>query len=103
MNALAKTLQNNDLRLSPGLFLPGLKIDKLDGIHVDRQKRVIDRSGQFSHISGFIAQQFIESAQESDIVDCEISASSLRHDTYRLWTGAAATQHGLRSVREIYT
>jgi hypothetical protein len=42
MNALAKTLQDNDLSFSPGLFLPGLKIDKLDGIHVDRQKRVIN-------------------------------------------------------------
>jgi hypothetical protein len=56
MNALAKTLQDNDLRLSPGLFLSGLKSDKLDGIQVDRQKRVIDRSGQFSHIPGFIPQ-----------------------------------------------
>ena len=103
MNALAKTLQDNDLRLSSGLFLPGLKIDKLDGIHVDRQKRVIDRSGQFSHISGFIAQQFIESTQKPDIVDCEISASSFRHDSYRLRTGVPATPRGLRALREIYT
>jgi hypothetical protein len=56
MNALAKTLQDNDLRLSPGLFLSGLKSDKLDGTQVDRQKRVVDRSGQFSHIPGFIPQ-----------------------------------------------
>jgi len=36
MNALAKTPQNNDLCLSPGLFLPGLQFDKLNGIQVDR-------------------------------------------------------------------
>ena len=60
MNPLAKTPQDNDLRLSPGLFLPGLKIDKLDGIHVDREKRVVDRSGKFSHIPRLIPQQFVE-------------------------------------------
>ncbi len=103
MNALAKTFQNNDLRLSPGLFLSGLKSDKLDGIQVDRQKRVIDPSGQFSRISGFISEQFVERTQQPDIVDCEVRASSFRHDSYRLWTGVAATQHTLRSIREIYT
>jgi len=103
MNALAKTLQNNNLRFSPGLFLPGLKIDKLDGIQVDRQKRVVDRSGQFSHKPGFIPQQFVERTQEPDIVDCKICASSFRHDSYRLRTGVPATQRGLRAIREIYT
>ncbi len=103
MNALAKTPQDNDLRLSPGLFLPGLKIDKLDSIQVDRQKRVVDRSGQFSHKPGFIPEQFVERTQEPDIVDCEISASSFRHDSYRLRTGVPATQRGLRAIREIYT
>jgi hypothetical protein len=44
MNALAKTPQDNDLRFSPGLLLSGLKIDKLDGIQVDRQKPIVDRS-----------------------------------------------------------
>jgi hypothetical protein len=44
MNALAKTPQDNHLRFSPGLLLSGLKIDKLDGIQVDRQKRIVDRS-----------------------------------------------------------
>ena len=97
MNALAKTPQDNDLRFSPGLFLPGLKIDKLDGIQVDRQKRIVDRSGQFSHIPGFIPQQFVERTQEPDIVDCEISASSFRHDSYRLRTGVPATQRGVAS------
>ena len=60
MNALAKTPQDNDLRFSPGLFLPGLKIDKLDSIQVDREKRIVDRSGKFSHKPGFIPQQFVE-------------------------------------------
>ena len=91
MNALAKTPQDNDLRFSPSLFLPGLKIDKLDSIQVDRQKRIVDRSRQFSHIPGFIPQQFVERTQEPDIVDCEISASSFRHDSYRLRTGVPAT------------
>jgi hypothetical protein len=36
MNVLAKTPQDNDLCLSPGLFLPGLQFDKLNGIQVDR-------------------------------------------------------------------
>ena len=57
MNPLAKTPQDNDLRLSPGLFLPGLKIHKLDGIRGDRQKRIVDRSGKFSHKPGFIPQR----------------------------------------------
>jgi hypothetical protein len=42
MNALAKSIQDDDLRFSPGLFLSGLKSHKLDSIQVDRQKRVID-------------------------------------------------------------
>jgi hypothetical protein len=60
MNALAKASQNDDLRFSPGLFLSGLKIDKLDSIQVDRQKRIVDRSRQFSHIPRFIPQEFVE-------------------------------------------
>jgi hypothetical protein len=32
MNAFAKTPQDNDLRLSPGLLLSRLKSDKLDGV-----------------------------------------------------------------------
>src|SRR5260370_36631610 len=103
MNALAKTPQDNDLRLSPGLFLSGLKIDKLEGIQVDRQKRIIDRSRQFSHIPRFIPQEFVEGTQEPDIVDSEVCASSFRHDSYRLWTGVAAIEETLRSVHEIYT
>jgi hypothetical protein len=61
MNSLAKTPQDNDLRFSPSLFLSGLKFDKLDCIQVDRQKRIVDRSRQFSHIPGFIPQEFVES------------------------------------------
>ena len=60
MNALAKAPQDNHLRFSPGLFLPGLKLDKLDGIQIDRQKRIVDRSREFSHIPGFIPQEFVE-------------------------------------------
>jgi hypothetical protein len=37
-----------------------LKIHKLDSIQVDRQKRIVDRSGKFSHKPGFIPQQFVE-------------------------------------------
>jgi len=48
MNALAKTPQDNDLCFSSGLFLPGLKFDKLNSIQVDRQKCFVDRSRQFS-------------------------------------------------------
>ncbi len=86
MNPLAKTPQDNDLRFSPGLFLSGLKIDKLDGIQVDREKRIVDRSRQFSHIPRFIPKEFVEGTQEPDIVDSEVCASSFRHDSYRLWT-----------------
>ena len=81
MNALAKTPQDNHLRFSPGLFLSGLKIDKLDSIEVDRQKRIVDRSRQFSHIPWFIPQEFVEGTQEPDVVDSEISASPLGHDS----------------------
>lgn len=103
MNTLAKTPQDNNLRFSPGLFLSGLKIDKLDSIEVDRQKRIVDRSRQFSHIPGFIPKEFVERTQEPNIVDCEICASTFRHDSYRLRTGGPATQRGLRAIREIYT
>jgi len=44
MNPPAKTPQDHDLRLSPGLLLSGLKSDQLDSTQVDREKRVIDRS-----------------------------------------------------------
>ena len=80
MNALAKALQDDDLRFSPGLFLSRLKSHKLDSIQVDRQKRVIDRSRQFSHKSRSVPQEFVEGTQEPDIVDSEISASPLGHD-----------------------
>lgn len=86
MNALAKTTQDNDLRFSPGLFLSGLEFDKLDGIEVDRQKRIIDRSRQFSHMPRFIPQEFVEAVYEPDIVDSEMNVSPLRHHSYRLWT-----------------
>src|SRR5229473_1691001 len=68
MNALAKSSQDDDLRFSPGLFLPGLKIHKLDSIQVDCQKRIVDRSRQFSQIPRFVPQEFVEGTQEPDIV-----------------------------------
>jgi hypothetical protein len=52
MNAFAKTPQDNDLRLSPGLFLSGLKFNKLDGVQVNGQKGIVDRSRQFSKYRG---------------------------------------------------
>jgi hypothetical protein len=44
MNTHAKSIQNDDLRFSPGLFLSGLKSHKLNSIQIDRQKRIVDRS-----------------------------------------------------------
>ncbi len=55
MNALAKSSQDDDLRFSPRLFLSGLKSHKLDSIQIDRQKRIVDRSRQFSHVTRFFA------------------------------------------------
>src|SRR6266481_716795 len=81
MNALAKSSQDDDLRFSPRLFLSGLKSDKLDSIQVDRQKRIVDRSRQFSHKSRFVPQEFVEGTQEPDIVDSEIFVSPLGHDS----------------------
>src|SRR5258708_11004082 len=75
MNALTKSSQDDDLRFSPRLFLSGLKSDKLDSIQVDRQKRIVDRSRQFSHKSRFVPQEFVEGTQEPDIVDSEMNAS----------------------------
>jgi hypothetical protein len=60
MNALAKSSQDDDLRFSPGLFLSGLKLHKLNSIKIDRQKRIVDRSRQFSHVSRFVTQEFVE-------------------------------------------
>ena len=59
MNALAKSLQNNDLRFSPGLFLSRLKIHQLNSIQIDRKKCIVNRSGQFSHVSRFVPQEFV--------------------------------------------
>ena len=81
MNPFTKSIQDDDLRFSPGLFLSGLKIDKLDGIEVDREKRIVDRSRQFSHKSWFIPQEFVEGGQEPDIVDAEMNTSPLGHDS----------------------
>jgi hypothetical protein len=81
MNALAKPLQDDDLGFSPGLFLSGLKIHKLDSIQIDRQKRIVDRSRQFPYVSRFVPQEFVEGTQEPDIVDSEMNASPLGHDS----------------------
>jgi hypothetical protein len=84
MNAFAKTPQDNDLRLSPGLLLSGLKSDQLDGLQVDGQKGIVDRSREFSQIPGFIPQELVEGQQEPDIVNYKMSASPFGHDSYRL-------------------
>jgi hypothetical protein len=81
MDALAESIQDDDLRFSPGLFLSGLKSHKRDSIQVDRQKRIVDRSRQFSHISRFVPQKFVEGTQEPDVVDSEMNASPLGHDS----------------------
>src|SRR5713101_3439086 len=81
MNALAKSIQDDDLRFSPGLFLSGLKSHKPDSIQVDRQKRIVDRSRQFSHVSRFAPQEFVEGTQEPYIVDSEMNASPLGHNS----------------------
>jgi hypothetical protein len=81
LNALAESIQDDDLRFSPGLFLSGLKSHKLDSIQVDRQKRIIDRSRQFSYISRLVPQEFVEGTQEPDIVDSEMDASPLGHNS----------------------
>ena len=81
MNTLAKSIQDDDLRFSTGLLLSGLKLDKLDHIQVDRLKRIIDRRRQFSQVSRFISQEFVEGTQEPDIVDAELNASPFGHDS----------------------
>src|SRR5258708_12751043 len=79
MNALTKAIQDDDLRFSPGLFLSGLNSHKLDSIQVNCQKRVIDRSRQFSHKSRFVPQEFVEGPQEPDVVYSKITAPPLDH------------------------
>jgi len=81
MNALAESSQDDNLGFSPGLFLSGLKIHKLNGIQIDRKKRIVDRSRQLSHVSRFVPQEFVEGTQEPDIVDSEMNASPLGHDS----------------------
>ena len=81
MNPFTKSIQDDDLRFSPGLFLSGLKSHKLDGIKVNCEKRIVDRSRQFSHKSWFVPQEFVEGTQEPDIVDSEMNASPLGHDS----------------------
>jgi hypothetical protein len=81
MNALAESSQDDNLGFSPGLFLSRLKLHKLNSIKIDRQKRIVDRSRQFSEVSRFIPQELVEGAQEPDIVDAEMNASPLGHDS----------------------
>src|SRR6266404_3332061 len=81
VNALSKSIQDDDLRFSPGLFLSGLKIHKLDGIEAKRQKGSVARSRQFSEVSRFIPQEFVEGTEEPDVVDSELNASPLGHDS----------------------
>src|SRR6266436_6235475 len=81
MNALAKSSQDDDLRFSPRLFLSRLKSYEPDSIQVNRQKRIVDRGRQFSHISRIVPKEFVERTQEPDIVDSEMNASPLGHDS----------------------
>ena len=92
MNAFAKTPQDNDLRLSPGLLLSRLKSDKLDGVQVDGQEGIVNRRRQFSHIPRFIPQELVEGIQEPDIVNSKMNASPFGHDSYRLQTAIPATE-----------
>ena len=101
MNAFAKTPQDNDLRLSPGLLLSRLKSDKVDGVQVNGQKGIVDRRRQFSQIPRLIPQELVEGSQKPDIVDSEVCASSFRHDSYRLWTGVPQLE--IRCGPYIYT
>src|SRR6266852_4336941 len=81
MNAPAESSQDDNLGFSPGLFLSGLKIHKLNGIQIDRKKRIVDRSRQLSHVSRFVPQEFVEGAQEPQVVDSEMNAPPLGHDS----------------------
>src|SRR5260370_8271900 len=74
MNALAKSSQDDDLRFSPGLFLSGLKIHKLNGIQIDRKKCIVDRSRQLSYVSRFVPQEFVAATQHPQVVHSEINA-----------------------------
>jgi len=104
MNALAKSIQDDDLGFSPGLLLSGLKIHKLNNVQIDRKKRIVDRSRQFSHVPRFVPQDSIEGAQEPYIVDSEMNASPLGTISYCLQDGVAATEITSQPVHaNIYT
>src|SRR5260370_33642130 len=81
MNPLAQSIQDDDLRFSSGLLRSGLKRHKLNGIQIDRKKCIVDRSRQLSHVSRFVPQEFVEGAQEPDVVDSELNASPVGHDS----------------------
>src|SRR5216684_3509968 len=81
MNALAKSIQDDDLRFSPRLLPSRLKSHKLNSIQIHRQKRIVDRSRQFSKVSRFVPQEFVEGTQQPDIVDSEMNTSPLGHDS----------------------
>src|SRR5260370_7613810 len=53
MNALTKSIQDDALRFSPGLFLSGLKSHSPDSIQFDPHKRIVDRSPHSSTVSRF--------------------------------------------------
>src|SRR5260370_38156166 len=81
MNAVGESIQDEDLRFSPGLFLLGLKIHKLNGIQIDRKKCIVDRSRQLSYVSRFVPQEFVEGTQKPQVVDSEMNAPPLGHDS----------------------
>ena len=64
-----------------GHYWSGLKSHKLNSIQIDRKKCIVDRSRQLSHVSRFVPQEFVEGTQEPYIVDSEMNASPLGHDS----------------------
>src|SRR5262249_14474586 len=103
LNPANETAQNDHLRFSRSLLLFALERDKLDGVEVDGEERVIDRRGQIALIAPLLAKQLIEADQQANIEYIKADWSTYCH-------GAAPTFSrdrrgilpGVLSVRHIY-
>ena len=87
MKSRDQTAQEDHLRLPRCWFILALETNQPHRVQVDREERVIDRSGQIALIPPFRAKQFVQPDQQANVEDIETYIST---DCHRLH------QHPLR-------
>ena len=71
--------KKDHLCLSCSLFLLALEGDQLDGVEVNCQQRVVDRSGQIALVPPLLTKQLVEANQQANIENIEAGISTYRH------------------------